>query len=165
MRKIIFLDFDGVLNTSHWDRNATIDQYGYVFDPNAVANLAEIIRETGAEIVVSSSWKSMGVKKLQQMWKDRQLPGRVIDVTPNTMSDEFLLHADLDNMDILSLRGQEIKEWLMLHGKDVSHYAILDDINDILQEQETHFVWIDSKVGITKGNSVQAIMILNHLHV
>ena len=163
MRKIIFLDLDGVLNTSHWDRNATIDQYGYVFDPNAVANLAEIIRETGAEIVVSSSWKSMGVKKLQQMWKDRQLPGRVNDVTPNTMSDEFLLHADLDNMDILSLRGQEIKEWLMLHGQDVSHYVILDDMNDILQEQEPHFVWIDSKVGITKGNAVQAIMILKKM--
>ena len=163
MRKIIFLDFDGVLNTSRWDRYATIDRYGYVFDPDVVANLAEIIRETGAEIVVSSSWKSMGLAMLQDMWKDRKLPGKIIDVTPNTMGDEFLLHADFDNMDLLSIRGQEIKEWLMLHGRDVSHFTILDDMKDVLKEQEPYFVWIDPEEGITQDNALQAIMTLNNV--
>lgn len=162
MRKIIFLDFDGVLNTCWWERKTPIDKYGYAFDPNAVANLAKIINETGADIVVSSSWKCLGLAKLKKMWKERNLPGKVIDVTPNSVGDEFLLHADLDDIDLLSIRGQEIKEWLMLNGKDLTHYVILDDMDDILQEQEDHFVWIDPEVGITKDDALKAIAILNN---
>ena len=162
--KIIFLDLDGVLNTARWHEQAKgndlKDDYGYTFDPAAVANLADIIERTGAYIVISSSWKFMGLSKMQKMWKDRRLPGKVVGLTPNSVSDEFLLNADLDNMDFMAIRGQEIKEWLMLHS-DVTHYVILDDMNDILQEQESHFIWIDPEVGITTGNVVQAVMILN----
>ena len=165
MKKIIFLDIDGVLNTALWHSRAEKlkDEYGYLFDPNAVANLAEIIDKTGAEIVISSSWKFMGLSVMQEMWKKRNLPGKIIDVTPNTVSDELLVNVDLDNMEIYNIRGQEIKEWLMLHGKDVSHYVILDDMDDILPEQEPHFVWTDPEVGITEENAEQAIMILNKL--
>ena len=60
----LFLDIDGVLNTKWWytqmDRNTPREKYGYAFDPNAVANLKRIIDETGADIVISSSWKSFG---------------------------------------------------------------------------------------------------------
>ena len=167
MRKVIFLDLDGVLNTARWHRQADQqslqDEYGYRFDPAAVANLKKIVDDTGAEIVISSSWKYMGLTKLKKMWKERMLPGKLIDVTPNSVGDKFLLHADLDSMDLLSIRGKEIKEWLMLHGRDVSHYAILDDMNDIQQEQEPYFVWIDPEVGITNGNVMQVVMILNHV--
>ncbi len=55
MRKIIFLDFDGVLNTGSWFRQLKpadrYDEYGTVFDPNAVANLARVIEVTGADVV------------------------------------------------------------------------------------------------------------------
>lgn len=57
MRKVIFLNIDGVLNTKWWytqmDKNTTRDKYGYAFDPNAVANLKKILDETGADIVIS----------------------------------------------------------------------------------------------------------------
>jgi len=166
MRKIIFLDIDGVLNTERWHcqtaSNELQDEYGYKFDPVAVTNLSKIIEETGADIVISSSWKFMGLSKMRKMWKDRKLPGNVIGITPNTVSDEFLLNVDLDNMDIMAIRGQEVKEWLMLNKNEITNYVILDDMNDILQEQESHFVWIDPEVGITSGNAVQAIFILNH---
>jgi hypothetical protein len=166
MRKIIFLDIDGVLNTERWHcqtaSNELQDEYGYKFDPVAVTNLSKIIEETGADIVISSSWKFMGLSKMRKMWKDRKLPGNVIGITPNTVSDKFLLNVDLDNMDIMAIRGQEVKEWLMLNKNEITNYVILDDMNDILQEQESHFVWIDPEVGITSGNAVQAIFILNH---
>lgn len=44
---------------------------------------------------------------------------------------------------------------------DVTQYVILDDMNDILQEQESHFIWIDPEVGITTENVVQTVMTLN----
>ena len=167
MRKVMFLDIDGVLNTGRWyskmDRNTPKDKYGYAFDPNAVANLKKIVDETGAEIVISSSWKSFGFSELEEMWQDRALPGKLIDITPNSVSDEMLLNADLDHMELFSIRGMEIKEWLSKHGKKVSHYVIIDDMDNMLQEQQPHFVWIDPEVGITEGNAAQAIMILNHL--
>ena len=164
MRKVIFLDIDGVLNTKWWytqmDKNTTRDKYGYAFDPNAVANLKKILDETGADIVVSSSWKSYGFSELEEMWQDRGLPGKLIGVTPNSVSDEMLLNADLDNMELFSIRGMEIKEWLTKHGKSVSHYAIIDDMDNMLPEQQSYFVRTDSEMGITKENAEKAISIL-----
>ena len=164
MRKVMFLDIDGVLNTGRWyskmDRNTPKDKYGYAFDPNAVANLKKIVDETGAEIVISSSWKSFGLSELEEMWEERGLPGKLIGITPNTVSDEMLLNADLDHMELFSIRGMEIKEWLTKHGKNVNHYVIIDDMDNMLQEQKSHFVQTNPEVGITEENAVQAIKIL-----
>ena len=71
------------------DRNTHKDKYGYAFDPRSVANLQKIVDETGADIVISSSWKSFGLSELEEMWQDRGLPGKLIDITPNSVSDEM----------------------------------------------------------------------------
>ena len=164
MNKVIFLDIDGVLNTGWWysqmDRNTPKDKYGYAFDPISVANLKKILDETGAEIVISSSWKSFGLTEMETMWHDRGLPGRLIGITPNTVSDELLLNADLDHMELFSIRGMEIKEWLDKHGKKVSHYVIIDDMDNMLPEQKPHFVQTNPEVGITDKNADEAIMML-----
>ena len=61
--KIIFLDFDGVMVTAYQDyvlakeRKADNDEYRTVFDPNSIRNLKHIIDMTGADIVVTFSWK------------------------------------------------------------------------------------------------------------
>jgi aryl carrier-like protein len=164
MRKVIFLDIDGVLNTKWWytqmNRNTPKDKYGYAFDPNAVSNLKKILDQTGADIVISSSWKSFGYSELEEMWEERGLPGKLIGITPNSVSDEMLLNADLDNMELLSIRAMEIKEWLSKNGKRISHYAIIDDMDNMLPEQQSHFVKTDPEIGITKENANQVIAIL-----
>jgi len=165
IRKIMFLDIDGVLNTKWWytqmDRNSPRDQYGYAFDPKAVANLKRIVEETGAGIVISSSWKSFGFSELEEMWTDRGLPGKLIGVTPNSVSDELLLDADIDSIELFHIRGEEIKEWLTKHGKNVSNYAIIDDMDNMLPEQQSHFVHTNPEVGITEEDAEKAIAIIN----
>ena len=165
MKKVIFLDIDGVLNTKWWytqmDRNSPRDQYGYAFDSKAVANLKRIVEETGAGIVISSSWKSLGFSELEEMWTDRGLPGKLIGVTPNSVSDELLLEADIDSIELFHIRGEEIKEWLTKHGKNVSNYAIIDDMDYMLPEQQSHFVQTNPEVGITKEDAEKAIKIIN----
>ena len=163
--KVLFLDIDGVLNTKYWytqmDRNTPKDKYGYAFDPNAVANLKRIVEDTGAEIVISSSWKCMGLFQMEDMWRDRNLPGRIIGITPNSVSDEMLLNADIDSIELFHIRGEEIKEWLMKHAKRVSSYAIIDDMDNMLPEQQSHFVQTNPEVGITEGDADTIITILN----
>ena len=164
-KKVLFLDIDGVLNTKWWytqmDRNSPRDQYGYAFDPKAVANLKRIVEETGADIVISSSWKSFGFSELEEMWTDRGLPGKLIGVTPNSVSDELLLDADIDSIELFHIRGEEIKEWLTKHGKIVSNYAIIDDMDNMLPEQQSHFVHTNPEFGITEGDAEKAIAIIN----
>lgn len=165
MNKVIFLDIDGVLNTKEFHSKMTKDtpkdEFGYAFDPVAVANLAHIIEETGAVIVISSSWKFYGVTRLREMWKLRNLPGRVLDITPNTISDDILLNANLEEMELGVCRGNEIKEWLSKHQGKVSNYVIIDDFDDLLPEQEDHAVITDTLIGVTEWDANKAIMILN----
>lgn len=165
MKKIIFLDIDGVINTKEWHSKMTKDtpkdEYGYAFDPIAVANLAHIIDKTGADIVISSSWKFYGVPKLREMWKKRNLPGTILDITPNTISDEMLLNANLDEFQLGVCRGNEIKEWLSRHEDIISNYVIIDDFDDMLSKQEDHVVLTESLIGITEWDAEKAIKILN----
>ena len=55
MRQIIFLDFDGVLNTQYYQEQLQShsknwqDEYGALFDPNAVKQLKRIIDATDAD--------------------------------------------------------------------------------------------------------------------
>ena len=166
MRKIIFLDIDGVLNTQDWHSRMTKDtprdEFGWAFDPVAVENLGHVVKETGASIVISSSWKFLGLAKLKEMWKIRNLPGTVLDITPNTVSDEMLLNANLDEMELGVCRGNEIKEWLSKHKGEVSNYVIIDDFDDMLSEQEDHVVLTNTLIGITDFDAEKAITILNN---
>lgn len=166
MSKVIFLDIDGVLNTERQhDRCveagvAYVDNFGYAFDPVSVANLKRIVDETGADIVISSSWKFWGLSTMQKLWASRELPGKLIDVTPNNVSDEMLLSVDLDLMELPAGKGSEIKEWLSTNGSRVTSYAILDDLPDMLPEQQSHFVQTDPRIGITEENADRVITIL-----
>ena len=165
IKKILFLDIDGVLNTKFWyrkmDDGTPRDKWGYVFDPMSVANLKRIVEETGADIVISSSWKCIGLSELQKMWKSRKLPGRIIDITPDIMTDEDMLDIDLDLIDPGKSRGDEIKKWLSRQENQVSHYAIIDDMYEMLPEQQDNLVMTDSETGITDEDADRIIEILN----
>ena len=149
MIKVLFLDIDGVLNTDrqHWHCQMNgitpVDEFGYEFDHTAVVNLATILEETDAEIVISSSWKFLGLQTLQKMWEDRKLPGTILDITPDGKS-----------------KGWEIDEWLMECESQINRYAIIDDENDILPKQLNHFVQTNSQFGITCKDAERVITIL-----
>lgn len=169
MKKIIFLDLDGVLNTEHnqnmlmYQGKAWKDKHGAFFDPEVVAELKRIVEETRADIVIESSWKYLGLEAMQQMWSDRNMPGNVIDVTPSYASDNWLLHADLDDVDSerTQWKGVEIASWIAdnLHGE--VRYVIIDDEYVILDSQLPHFILTNPYDGITPGLADRAIKILN----
>ena len=167
--KIIFLDFDGVLNTEHhqrqllYERTAWQDKYGTCFDPEAVKQLQTIVDMTHADIVIESSWKYLGLEAMQEMWQDRQLPGRVIDITPSVVSDSLLLSADLEQISpsALHCKGAEIASWLYDNNIQDAPYAIIDDEYVILESQLPHFILTNPYDGLIEELAMRAIGILN----
>lgn len=168
--KVIFLDIDGVLNNevfvnAFWaickqvdlkrsqakalHKIVMRDDYGNLFCPTATNMLNYILEETGAKIVISSTWRFMGEKEIKQMWIDRGLKGEIIGVTPHLPS---------------RLRGQEIEDWLEWYkseNQDDIQYVIIDDDKDMLPHQMQNFVQTDPFYGITFNDAIQAIKILN----
>ena len=169
MRKIIFLDFDGVLNTeSHHDLLISqgkqwLDEYGSIFDPQAVEQLGRIVEATNADIVIESSWKEFGFSAMLEMWETRNLPGRLIGVTSSKVSDEWLLTASLDEFDPPPghCKGMEIAAWLAANADDETTYVIIDDEPVALDRQEPHLVMTNPFDGLTAELAGKAIQILN----
>lgn len=167
--KIIFLDFDGVLNTEHYQRllsyqrKAGRDEYGAFFDPEAVLQLRRIVDATNADIVVESSWKFYGLEAMQKMWEERNMPGKVIDITPSSVSDSWLLTANLDDFypAMGHCKGMEIASWLSDNASKDTRYVIIDDECVIMELQSPYFLLTDPYCGITKEIADKAISILN----
>ena len=163
--KVIFLDIDGVLNVY----GIEYDEYGQIFHEHLVDNLRRIIDETGAKIVISSTWRFYGLKRMQEMWKFRNLPGEVIDITIDCY--DLIKEGRFEFYDDV-MRGHEIQDWIDDNSHRLENYVILDDDNDFLPEQRGNFVrtanninhsdCVDVGYGLTKICSEKAIRILNN---
>lgn len=154
MKKIIFLDFDGVMVTDRYQEQLMTsgsplrDEHGVKFDPVCAENLRRIINNTDADVVVTSTWKmEMGLDGIRKMWSDRNLPDKVIGITP----DIDILH-----------RGNEIETWLGRQTGSV-RYAIIDDcpILDFFREEQLPFLFkVDERTGLDEET---ANRIIEHL--
>ncbi len=118
MRKIVFLDIDGVLNSKRYDR--TRGENDGNIDESRMPLLKQIIDETGAEIVLSSSWR----KHWEPSEKECDENGKIL----NGIFGKFGLQISAKTPMIASeRRGDEVLEWLDKNGKDVVAFVILDD--------------------------------------
>lgn len=163
--KYLFLDIDGVLNHEKWYREHVNDHrdsfkewWEACFDPECVDRLNKILEETGARLVVSSSWK--GDRELKRYFEKVGITTD-FDITPN-------LHFNGRWPD----RGDEINEFLKTHPCD--NYVIIDDDFDFTEEQkQNHFVHCCcdflqafqechvGETGLTELKMKEAIIILN----
>lgn len=168
MDRIIFLDFDGVLNTEKYQaelrlrRRSTVDTYGPKFDPEAVLILQKILHEVpDAKIVIESSWKLEGLQWIKDMWVSRELPGSIYDITPDYLYAPVNVNLEtFDDFRMLVGKGNEIRQWLFENEPAGCNYVILDDVPDFLPEQEEHVILTNPTTGLTDQNAAEAIRIL-----
>lgn len=149
--KVIFLDFDGVLNSSQFmtqeheaGRLKGSSMMSELIDPKAVALVNEIIKKTGAVVVVSSTWRLGRIeidpskpinwetgenlrlktpKDLEDILKRKGFEGEVIGLTPRLGGKER------------PQRGDEIQDWMDEYQEEVgpiSAFVILDDDSDMV---------------------------------
>ena len=169
MDKIIFLDFDGVLNTEYYQNYlrfqglAYQDDYGAIFDPDTIKQLKRIVDATRAKIVIESSWKYLGLEAMKEMWSDRNLSGQVIDITSSIVSDQWLQTSNLDDIApaMGHCKGMEIASWLTDNAGPDTRYVIIDDEYVILDSQLPSFILTNPYDGITEELADKAISILN----
>jgi hypothetical protein len=135
--KIIFLDFDGVLNSTKYfeslvDRSdpmqpklvLDISDSQNQIDKEAVARLNTVVLQSGAKIVVSSTWRLMRtLDQLKLLLANAGFVGEVIDKTPELKRKNI--------SDPCAGRSVEIAKWLNDHENlNVDKFAILDDSSE-----------------------------------
>lgn len=121
MIKIIFLDVDGVLNSMDWFEKTNGCKGHTEINPEKVKLLKEIVDRTGAEIVLSSTWKTL-VKILGERGQYPQYDYLIDSL--GQFGLEIIDHTPRLNGE----RPNEIKAWLEQHGGMGNiTFASLDD--------------------------------------
>lgn len=154
--KVIFLDYDGVLNREdtdyirgHDDHDITITD-GLPLRRSLCAKVNTILESTGAKLIISSAWR--------HNFSDEQ-------------AQNMLVKSGITLADIIGKtkryghRGTEIEFWLSHWKKEnkpnIDRWVILDDRDWMLAEQAPFFVKTKRWVGIDDADVKQVVEILN----
>ena len=158
--KIIFLDIDGVLNCESayrageckyqaWTWEDGRPDYYQRFCVRSKNLLNKLIDETGAKIVISSTWRMSGIEFMKKVWELEEMHGEIIGITPSMRTSEiriprgmeidYYLEHDL-NFNHINWDKQTQQEYIDKSG--VENYIIIDDDSDMLYNQRNHFVHV-----------------------
>lgn len=168
--KVIFLDFDGVLNSVRYHvarHDAGLDMHEGrgrkpCLDPEAIKVLNEVCGRTDAVVVVTSTWRLNEKRTTVSGWlRDAGFDGIVYAFTPPE-KDVKAEHPELERV----RRGHEIQSWLDAAAVfpnhrlgPVTHFVILDDDTD-MEHLYNKLVKVDDQEGLT---AAYVPAILEHL--
>lgn len=151
---VLFLDFDGVLNTWAWRSEMSpkvlketggerrLYRMSLLLDPAAVARVNRIVTETGALVVASTAWRHFfddPCKSLTEILRHAGATFAVGDFTLSRMS--------------MQDRESEIVAWLREH--DWPLHIALDDV-----PMRVRSILTDDRKGLTDAQADEAIRIL-----
>lgn len=153
--KVLFLDFDGVLNTASYRKNLDL----YLRSPierEKLSFIKKIVDATDAEIVLSTSWRRYWQFNGAHTDKtgiliDKLFSEYGVTVTSKTPSKNPLR------------RDEEIDLWLRdRYFTKIESYCILDDVAEIFPAEtaRNHLVLTDGEIGITDSDVKKAISML-----
>ena len=156
--KLIFLDIDGVLN----DRAFNHDAQSSTIKPECVAHFNRVIHETGAAVVLTSSWRYLTMDAA---------PDAPALMTHSGLRYLLRTHGVTAKLQIIGCterdceehggknRGRQITRYLEA-CKDVESYVVLDDNAFDIAERGHPFVQTDGRVGLTAVDADRAIAFL-----
>ena len=167
--KVIFLDVDGVLNSSRSvlarlpcqnEARAELERlfkedgeipYGPKYtletlDPVAVGLVNRLAKEAGAQIVLSTSHRAMFLDGGILYGGKQHM--HMLRLYFKAMGIEAPIYGITPKLHVQ--RGAEVKKWLDDHRQLVTHYVILDDGKDFHPSQP--LVWCDPHVGFSHAN-------------
>lgn len=164
--KLIFLDIDGVLNSTKYvcsdyykqatagmsDAEVMLIAHHLHLDPDAIKLVNDLVKRSGAQVVLSSTWRGKySCAEMTEMMKGRGAEFEISDATP-------ALFGKVHSSRIP--RGKEITHYLKLLEKQPEAYVILDDHDDMMHHLP-YLVKMDVKLGLTQDDVEKALKILN----
>ena len=147
-QSVIFLDFDGVLNSREFAKRATPEELELNLDRCAVAQLNDLVKRASAVVVLSTAWRvGTPVSTLRKYLVQAgfRYSNKVIGKTPDFFDEP---------------RGEEIAWWrsqFPQYGR--LPFVILDDLED-MAHLKPYLVRTDPKVGLIKEDVELAIQLL-----
>lgn len=139
---IIFLDVDGVLNTSF----SMLAGPSVLLDPNAVQNLNKILMVTNTRIVLSTMWRlSKNSKALlkNELYRQGLNTKLIVDQTPDFSSQGLR-------------REDEIKWWVRKYKHLIKNWVAIDDLN-LSQLPKQNFIHTNFFMGLSNKQSNEII--------
>lgn len=164
--KLIFLDIDGVFNSSDYgnsefyllstahlsDAEIMLTHHHHHLDPKAIAIFNDLVKRSGAEVVLSSTWRGRySPEEMTAMLKDRGAEFEIKESTP-------ILFGKINSSRIP--RGKEIEHFLKLLKQPPESFVILDDHDDMIHLKPC-LVQTSMQHGLTQDDVEKALKILN----
>ena len=118
--KVLFLDVDGVITHQHYKNE---EREG--LDPEKIKLVARIVKDTGAFVVLSSSWRLSYDQKTEKKDWDYVLLEKCLGDEGVSIYDITTRIPFSDTMPWRRTRPLEILDWVIEHK--VNSFAILDD--------------------------------------
>jgi len=154
--KLIFLDFDGVLNTVGTKvriKHPIFDMKIRGLEDTRVKLVSDLANEFNAKIVISSSWREfISLENIKKMLSELGMTAEIIGETPQAFED---IGFGFNKMRLG--RSEEIEAYLFKNGYP-KNFLIIDDLqtkffnNQILTSDST---------GFFRGHLVKARRILS----
>lgn len=153
MTKLIFLDIDGVLNHEESYRSGHCKYdltHGYQkFDPTSKQLLNQLINQTNADIVISSTWRSDGLERMQEIWELEQMSGKIVGITPHLHIQHYgsaprgcEIEKYLKDIGCYHINWSKEEQQKVIDKSGIENYVIIDDDSDMLYGQRHHFVHV-----------------------
>ena len=121
---VLFLDVDGVLNGRPFlnemcgEGLSAALSYEEMINPECVARVNRIVKATGCQVVLSSTWRKwFNPEEMTELLKGKGATFTIFDRTDNT-------YRKGDGS--WSRRGDEVTKWLREHPM-VKDYCVIDD--------------------------------------
>lgn len=149
--RVLFLDFDGVLNSAstwrsrpdgwegQWEGNREIplSMLRIHLDPEKVRILNGVLSDTGSVVVLSTSWRNWPEQDyVREKLNESGFSGTIVGATPGWLGPG-------------KRRGDEIQAWLDQNQGEVESFAVLDDSDD-MGSLMPYLVYVDPLTGLTE---------------
>ena len=168
--KVIFLDFDGVLNGDDFLQTQVLSPLRPALDPVCCARIQRICEATGASLVISSSWReirtfdgdkvtiraSRPIEEIESWLRDAGITASVLGATS-------IAPMGVSENDPELRRAWQILAWTC-DRPELSEWVAIDDCD--LPDTDIgprNFVGTDMATGIAEADVERAILMLGEV--
>lgn len=152
MTKVIFLDIDGVLNSSFWnDAHPCEINDGTLIDSEKIKLLGELVRRTDAAIVLHSGWKYWFDSNLEPLRTESKRLKTLLSqegLTINSVTPDHATKEIKRDKKFSLIKAEEILAWLDNH-KETEQWVVIDDLDLHNTEVAKHQLRTNPQTGLT----------------